>query len=228
VKAGILSGFDGITHGVLAMAGGIAKTFWAAIQKTVDAFKWLADKVITSGYELHLIDDKELIKANAMLQAMAKGPEDFIGKQKRQASNFTTEEWTGFYEAAKGQSSDLETRLKSLDQAMANVFRNDNKPDPLNGLLDKGMGKLDELKARFAALMQDATHGESLSRKGPQIDLPEIDSTKAGASKIIGSFSGAAISGAGFGPLAKKQEEANKWLKQIAKNTAQPTVGVFA
>jgi hypothetical protein len=209
----------------------IARGFWTAVQGVVDGIKWLADKVLKAGYELHLIDDNELIAADKAISQMQSGIKGFTDKKKQDATDvYSGSDQTDYFAqaAAKAEAAakTAEAQINALQAAQEAVFSDpatstaglnfDAIKTGLNSALSGYQATLAQVQASEAA-----GAGKRLGTNG--IDMDSI----AKPQKVFGSFSGAALGGAVGGQSVQLQKEGNNLLKQIAENTKAPAVGLF-
>jgi len=105
---------------ILAVAEGISVAFWTSIRGVVDAFAWLADKVVNAGYELHLIDEGEVAAGKKFVDDLRKGTTEFTAAQKNLAKNLYGGEAADSAKKIRDAETEFNQKRSSEEQQLLN------------------------------------------------------------------------------------------------------------
>jgi hypothetical protein len=233
---------------ILWVAESISTAFWTSIRGIVNAFAWLAEKVVTAGYELHLIDENEVSAGMKFVEDLRKGASDFTKAQEDLSSGLYGGEAADAAKKIRDAEQEFNRNQSAEEQALQkrNAERDAAYLSDLKAAekeLANAQKEADDLKKKTAADLasrgkEDAeSAGETLAEKVSGALSRAGESLRAsagpdGEASIVGGFDIGAFSGIlsfkDAGRTAKATEETAKNTKDIAQKLNESEGLVFS
>lgn len=197
VVAGFVEGWNFIVKSALDAGGMIYRAWIRIVNAIADGFGKVWEMI--TGKKI----DVSMVGGAAIEESMAEAA-------KRQKE---------YDEGRKKRADELNEKIRKINEVMAQAeAAGANQPNRLKEIIAEAKKKADELAAKLKGVYEGGGEAfKSGEYKPGGYATPEYNPMK-----VMGSFSGRAI--AGMAPTIKYQQEANKFLKQIADNTAAGTV----
>ncbi len=155
---------DKVYIAVMKAGQRIASAFWQSIQSVVNAFTTLIEKVTSTGYALHLVDDKELLQYEQALKTLRKG----VGGLADEATNFYRKRIAATNDQQQARGQDLNQRVIQREQGLTD--RANERDQAYTQKLLAANQALAKARSEYQAAVSEAAKRKTItagSRDGP-------------------------------------------------------------